>query len=306
MTYNLISNITNGAGLQRDTELLRRMLEAAGHKVTCTMFNESAPTFRPHDVNVFLEVVNPSWVRYAKENWLVPNSEWWGTCWESTVPSFSKVLCKTRDCYDIWQRKVGGRAIYIDFEANDFYQPDIVRQPVFLHLAGKSETKNTAAVMVAWRDFRLPYKLVVSAFKPNIVALCRNIPNVVQVDRFDEQQTIRMMNECQFHIMPSKYEGFGHAIHEALGCKGIVVTTDAPPMRDFSGIQRSLLIPSTKTPRNHLTPFYDVTGAAVAQAVHNAARLYPDQLVAMGDDARTGFLADRDFFRAKFAEVFHA
>lgn len=302
--FNLISNITNGAGLQKDTELLKQMLESYGHQVTCTMFNLSSPTFRKHDVNIFLEVVTPSWFPYADENWLMPNSEWWGQCWEGLVPRFSKVLCKTKDCFEIWKKKVGTRAIYTGFEANDFYQPNVERKPVFLHLAGKSETKNTAAVMEAWKQFNLPYPLIVSAFKENIVRLCQGIPNVTQITRFSDADAQRMLNECRFHIMPSKYEGFGHAIHEALSCKGIVITTDAPPMKDFAGIERRLLIPvAVKKPRPPLTWFYEVTGAAVAAAVHKAAQLYQDEIETIGDAARDGFLLERDEFRRIFREV---
>lgn len=305
MKYNLISNITNGAGLQKDTELLKRMLEAAGHQVTCTMFNEINPTYRRHDVNVFLEVVAVNWMRHADQNWIIPNSEWWGQCWEGLVPQFHKVLCKTKDCLNIWQKKVGNRAIYIGFEANDFYRPEIKRRPIFLHLAGKSETKNTAAVMHAWKQFNLPYRLIVSAFKPSIVALTKGVPNVVQVDRFSDEEAIKVLNECMFHVMPSKNEGFGHAIHEALGCKGIVITTDAPPMNEFTGIEKSLLIPvAKKNPRPPLTWFYEVEPAAIATAVQHAAQLYNDQILQYGEAARQGFLDDREYFRNKFAEVF--
>jgi hypothetical protein len=237
----------------------------------------------------------------------VPNSEWWGHCWEAFVPRFSKVLCKTKDCLAIWQRKVGTRAIFTGFEANDFYQPDVKRLPKFLHLAGKSETKNTAAVIAAWRDYHLPYKLIVSAFKPTIMQQCMNVPNVTLVTRFADDAAQQIMNECQFHIMPSKNEGFGHAIHEALGCKGVVITTDAPPMNEFTGVDKRLLIPvEHKVPRPPLTFFYEVNPGVLANTIHKAAQLAPSVLESIGDDARAGFLSDREFFRTKFEELARA
>lgn len=303
-TFNLISNISNGAGLQKDTALLASMIEAAGHKAYCTMFNAPTPSYRHVDINVFIEVVNPGYIRYGKENWLVPNSEWWGQNWEPCVRNFTKVLCKTRDCYEIWRRKVDGRAVYTGFESNDFYKPEIPRKPMFLHLAGKSETKNTAIVLETWREFKMPYPLLVSAFKDNIVRLCRGVPNVRQIDRLTDEQTVTALNECQFHIMPSKYEGFGHAIHEALGCKGIVITTNAPPMSDFEGIDPQLLAPVCKrTVRPPLTYFYEVSSQGLAAAVHKAAHMTPQQIADSGDRARNGFMQSRDFFRTKFAEV---
>lgn len=305
MRFNLISNITNGAGLQKDTELLRRMLVEAGHAVTCTMFNESNPTFRQHDVNVFLEVVTPAWLRYAGQNWIVPNSEWWYPCWDSVLPNVSRVFLKTKEAHKIWSNKVGaGRCVMLGFEANDFYQPDEPRTRTFLHLAGKSETKNTAAVCAAWRDHNLPYPLIVSAFKPEIMRLCKGVPNLTLVERYTDAQAVRKLNECMFHIMPSKNEGYGHAIHEALSCKGIVITTDAPPMNEFNGVDKRLLIPVEKKVPRLLTHFFEVNPAEVAAACHRAVRLYPDQIEQIGETARAGFLADREAFRAAFAKEF--
>lgn len=303
-TYNLISNITNGAGLQKDTELLARMIEAAGHKATRSMFNATVPSYKHHDVNIFIEVVNHGHFPYAKENWLIPNSEWWGVCWESLVPRFNRVLCKTHDCYEIWKRKVGDRAIFTGFEANDFYRPEIVRKPTFLHLAGKSETKNTAVVMEAWRTHNIPYPLLVSAFKPGIVRMCQGVPNVRQIERLTDAETITALNECQFHIMPSKYEGYGHAIHEALGCKGIVITTGAPPMSEFAGIDPQLLVPVEKRmPRPPLTYFYEVSAVALAGIVYKAAHMTPQQIARAGETARNGFLSERELFRKTFEEL---
>jgi len=304
-TFNLISNITNGAGLQKDTELMASILEKAGHKVSRTMFNATVPTYRHHDINIFLEVVAAEHFRYAKESWLVPNSEWWYQGWESLVPRFSKVLCKTHDCWEIWRRKVGEqRAVYMGFQSNDFYKPEYTRVPTFLHLAGKSETKNTAAVMAAWRNYNIPYPLLVSAFKPEIVKLCRGVQNVRQVDRLTPEETIRALNECQFHIMPSKYEGYGHAIHEALGCRGVVLTTDAPPMNEFGGIWKPLLIPSCgRKPRPPLTWFHEVDPAAIRQVVYKAAQLTTTELQVIGDHARAGFLSDQNFFLNKIQEI---
>lgn len=303
--FTIISNITNGAGLQKDYELLKRMLESYGHKVRGEMFNAGDPTFRRSDVNIFLEVVNPRHIPYAHQNWIVPNSEWWYPEWDRNLNNFNKVICKTKDCLALWSAKVGpAKCVYTGFEANDIYREGVPRKRQFLHLAGKSETKNTATVMAAWRDFKLPYPLIVSAFKPEIVRLTRGVPNVTQVDRFPDVETV--MNESLFHIMPSKNEGFGHAIHEALGCKGVVITTDAPPMNEFSGIHTPLLVPVLRKAPRLMTQFYEVSAQAVAQAVHAAWQLYPDQIEKAGETARQGFLQDREHFRSTFAEVVRA
>lgn len=281
------------------------MLERYGHTVRGEMFNAPDPTFRQCDVNIFLEVINPRHLTHARQNWIVPNSEWWYPEWNQYLNYFSRVLCKTRDCYDLWSRKIGPqKCVYTGFEANDYYAPDVPRVPTFLHLAGKSETKNTAAVMDAWREHHLPYPLIVSAFKPEIVRLTRGVPNVTQVERFPS--VVETMNQCRFHIMPSKNEGFGHAIHEALGCGGVVITTDAPPMNEFVGVDRRFLIPVSQKVSRLMTHFYEVNPMAIAHAVHKAAQTPMDDLLQIGEKARAGFLSERDHFRNKFEEIVRA
>lgn len=309
-TAAIVSNITNGAGLQKDYELLRRMLESYGDwQVYGEMFNAINPTRRYVDVVIFSEVVDVRWVDFAKKAIvLIPNSEWWGNGWDGMLPRVTQVLCKTQDCYRIWCRKVGpNRCVYTGWEAEDLYLPAVKKLPTFLHLAGKSETKNTGAVTAAWRTAKLPYPLIVSAFKPEIKALCHGIPNLRQVDRFTPAEAQHIINECQFHIMPSKYEGFGMAIHEALGCKGVVLTTDAPPMKDFLGVDaRGLLPVHRQMPRNSLTPFYETACSSIAAAAEKMAALPQSEIEAMGEAARIGFISEREFFRRKFYEVMNA
>jgi glycosyltransferase involved in cell wall biosynthesis len=305
-TFNLITNLNNGAGLQRDAELLRGLLESHGHRVIGTMFNDPRPVFKQHDVNIFLEVVTPAWVPYAHENWIIPNSEWWYPTWDYVLPQVNRVLCKTQDCYRLWTKKVPpARCVFIGFESHDLYNPTTPRKPAFLHMAGKSETKNTAAVMEAWKRHSLPYPLTVVAFKPDIVAVCENVPNVTHITRLSDAEVAAYMNEFEFHVMPSKYEGFGHYIHEAIGCGGIVITTDAPPMNEFNGIPKELLIPVERRERRLEAFFNLVHPSQIAAKVHAAARLSPERKAEIHARGREAFLADRAAFRAAMTEVLH-
>lgn len=304
---NVVTNHTNGAGLQKDGELISSLFQKAGHEVRKVQFDSPRiiqDAIPNADLNIFLEVVVPGLMGGAAANWMIPNSEWWfDHAWFQTLTRFTRVLCKTQDCLDIWIRKVGAqRCRMIGFEANDYHMPQITKQPKFLHLAGKSETKNTAAVMDAWRQ-GIPYQITVSAFKPSIMKLCEGVPNVTLVERFPEADIPRIMNEHQFFVMPSKYEGFGMAMHEALSCSGIVITTDAPPMRDFAGIPQELLIISRKREPVRAAFFNHVEPVHVAQAVMKAASLSPARLAELGAQARVGYLKERDYFRKAFAEV---
>lgn len=304
MRFNICSNITNGAGLQKDYELLKGILEAAGHKVHGVPFPNTPLNQPAADVNIFLEVIEHRIMNKANKNWFLPNPEWMEASYNQLLTRFNLILCKTTDSKRIYDAKgLGSRVVYTGFESLDLYRPEIAREPEFLHLAGKSETKNTAPVTEAWKTFHIPYKLTVSAFKDNIVRLCQNIPNVRHVTRFSEEERTREMNRCQFHIMPSKYEGFGHAIHEALGCGGVVITTDAAPMNSFAGIYKPLLIPVTSRMPVRAGVFNLVSARDLFMKVSQAAKLSKECISQISTEARAGFLQERENFRSSFAQV---
>ena len=307
MHFNISTNLNNAAGLQRDYELLRRMLEAAGHTVHGIMFNDYTPIVPLADVTIFIELINPLHISKGSQVWFIPNSEWFFAAWNGTLQYAHKVLCKTRDCYDIWSKKVGAaKCQYIGWEALDLYDPDAGRFSMFLHLAGKSATKNTQAVAEAWRDYKIPYQLTVASWHPHVNHFCKGIPNVTWIERFSENELARAMNEHIFHIMPSEYEGYGFAINEALGCGGIVITVDAPPMNQCTGITTDACIPVFKKEHRLEAPAYRVSPEAIAKAVNRMASLSPDDLLVRHNASRNGFLADRENFRKLFGALINA
>jgi hypothetical protein len=306
-TINLCSNLQNGAGLQRDTELLRRMLESYGHQVQTVMWN-ARHTLPDAHLNIFLEVTNLALVPKAPQNWLIPNSEWYYPQLQDCVlPQMNKILCKTRDACDIWEKKVGpSRVVYIGFESNDLYRPAIKREKIFLHIAGKSETKNSQAVIQAWKQFNIAHPLIFVAYRHDIGQLCQGVRNVRYINHLSDDAVIEYLNTCQFHIMPSKYEGFGHIIHEGLGCGAVVITTNAPPMKDFVGIPQELLVPVERRELLRIAMASLVNPAQIAQRVNDAAALLDERIAEISANARRGFLEEREKFRQLFAGVINS
>jgi hypothetical protein len=294
--FNIVTNLTNGAGLQRDYLMLRAKLEALGHTVNGTQFNDTYPTYRQHDVNIFLEVVNPAHIPYARKQWLVPNSEWWFPEWDRYVPGAALVLCKTPDAFSIWQQRAGSRAVYTGWESNDFYRPEIARKPMFLHMSRNSENKGTEFIAQAWRTHNLPYPLSIVGRKEEVMRQCAGIANVTLLKELTEDLFIQYMNTATFHVAPTRYEGFGMWIHEAIGCGGVVLTTNAPPMNQFNGVARDLLVPVARTQPRLAARFNFVDPNGLAAAVHKAAALPPERIAEISKAARAAFLADNAFF----------
>lgn len=311
---NIITNHTNGAGLQKDSLLLAKFIEERGHTVrkvmhTCEAAKRQSREYRA-DVNFFLELAPPGMLQNAKINVLVPNSEWWcDKTWGHLLyprMRFNVVLCKTLDAFRIWGHKVGkGPCRFIGWEANDYYDPSIPREVSFWHACGKSETKNTAAVVEAWEKHRLPYRLDISAFKECIVAFCKNkeAKNIYWKERWPEGAMPQQMNSHLFHLMPSKYEGYGMAINEGLGCGAVILTTNAPPMNQFSGIPQALTIRVNKVQPVRAAQFNLVDVDDIARAAHQAANMPTEELQRLSIEARQGYLKDRLYFRAALPKV---
>jgi hypothetical protein len=279
MRFNLISNITNGVGLQQDFELLRSALEDRGHTVQGVQFNQKPLLVKPADVNVFLEVVTPQIFAAAPQQWAVPNPEWWFTGWDAACV-WTKVLAKTRDCERIFREKVGDRCQYLGWLARDLYDASVPRERKFLHLTGKSRFKNTHAVIEGCQRAGVPVTIIGDHSAPSR-------------RRISDEELIQVMNSHFCHIMPSAYEGYGHVLHEALGVGQIVITTEAPPMNE---IAPSILVPSAGSTPHHFGQLHRVKPSSIAQAVRVVQALSEAEVTQYQTRGRAQFQQDQQAF----------
>lgn len=271
MRFNIISNLANGVGLQRDFIQLQHELQSRGHTVKGVQFNAKPFMIYPADVNIFDEVVNPLAFKAAPVQWVMPHPEWWFTGWDQY--HFDKVLAKTRDCERIFKAKVGNRCQFLGWLARDLYQPEVQRERKFLHVAGKSRMKNTDAVILGCQHAGVPLTVI-----SEYVGTMRR--------RVTDQELAVLMNSHFCHVMPSQYEGYGHVLHEARGAGQIVITTAAPPMNELTP---AILVPSESTSRHHEGVLHKVSALGVAKAVQQVLAMTPDAIRDYRDLARSKF-----------------
>lgn len=263
------------------------------------------------DVNIFLEVIASALFPMAKQQWVIPNQEWFAP-WDNDniMKSVDKILCKTHDAVRIFSEMYGPeRCRHIGFESHDLYDPSVPRQRKFMHLAGQSRYKNSAAVAYAFGKFfddtdaDVRKELIFVGAYPEEIQFAIGHKNVTYIQRATPADLKRMMNECLFHIIPSGAEGWGHAIHEGLSTGNIVITTDFPPMNEFDGIARDFLVPYQRHIQE-LAARRAMCGALEVKAViENVWKAKPERLVEIGSHAREAFLIQRESFRIEFKKV---
>ena len=317
MRFNLVSNTDNGVGLEQDCQLVKRLLVSWGHSVELVHFKRIDAGCPRADINIFLETLASAMFPFAKQNWLIPNQEWFCK-WDNDgiMPRIDKILCKTQDAVRIFKAlypDYQNRVQYIGFESQDLYDPTVPRKRTFLHIAGQSRYKNSAAVSYAFAKFfddpsdkdNHAYLTFVGAY-PEEVQLARDHKNVTYIQRASPAELKRLTNENIFAIVPSGAEGWGHVLHEAVGCGATVITTDFPPMNEIDGVCRDLLVPYQRT-TPELAAQRAFVGALEVKTIVEKARKFSDARIAeIHTEARAAFLRQRENFRAAFKAIVEA
>lgn len=278
MRFNLVSNIVNGAGLQKDYEILRTELLRRGHQVNGIQFNDPVGIVKS-DVNVFLETVRSELFQYAEQQWVVPNPEWWGADWFNF--KFDKVLVKTHDGERIFKEKFGDCCKYLGWKTSDMYVPQIKREKKFLHVSGKSSFKNTTAILDAHKLIKFPLTIISSLVKGART-------------KVSDSELIMLMNNHQFNLMPSAYEGYGHSLHEAFGVGAVVITTDAPPMNELAP---AILVKGEEWKKYNSGQLYKVSAKSVALGIEMALGLSDEDIAEIRQMARDNFVLDEQKFQ---------
>lgn len=283
----------NGVGLTVDMDLLESMLTSAGYRVGRVDWR--ARNMARVDVAMFLELWNPSLLRYAAKSVGIFNLEWFQSSWVRDLPRVTQLWAKSIEAHNVFTQRLRLRtSTHTGFMSRDFNDPTIPRRRTALHLRGHSDFKNTEAVLSAWsRHPDLPPLTVISGVHLDAP------PHVRVLGRLSEGELRAELNAATFHICPSRAEGWGHYITEALSVGGVVVTTNASPMNEHVEYGWGALVPPKRVSPRGLAHMYGIDPEALATAVRRVAALPDTQLDAMRSRARAHFEARN----ARFQEI---
>lgn len=291
MKINLVSR-DNGVGLSKDMALLESILTPAGHDVVRVPWRDKA--MRPCDVAVFLELFNPALYRYARASVGVFNLEWFPSRWRPYLPRFRQLWAKSLEAYETYGRWRLPNRHHTGFLSRDLLDPAVPRELSCVHLAGHSTLKNTEAVLEAWRRAPdLPPLTLITSHDYDVPDGVRVLNGYVP-----EAQVVAELNRAAIHLCPSRAEGWGHYLTEALTTQAVVVTTDGSPMNEHVLASHGILVPPAAIGRRHYAADHLVDPAAIIDAVRCAAALPDDERARMGQAARAHVLARNARFTA--------
>lgn len=219
------------------------------------------------DLNIFLEELVPSQFCLARRNVWIPNQEWMPRRWQRHLRSLDGIWVKTRYAEQIF-KQFSPSVEYVGFSSFDRYEPSVAKEPrTFLHVAGRSRQKGTAAVLEAWqRNPQWPRLVVIqNPVRAQAVA----ISNVdYRPIRLDDDALRLLQNRSEVHLYPSEAEGFGHVLCESMGLGAIVLSTDAPPMNELVTNDRGILVAYDRTSKQGLGTNYHASVAAIEAGVN--------------------------------------
>jgi len=325
----------NGGGLSRDIEILANALRDSEFTVTLNglplaqapvrrqrivhraanllgaALHHRQLTAAPYAINIFLEDINPLYYRYARANVFIPNPEWFKRHQRAFLGGIDTVLCKTRSAQATFDA-LGARTRWISFTSEDRLDALANRAgpPEALHVAGRSWQKGTQALVDAWRRHpEWPRLTIVQNARtysqmPVKPVDAPNIRHILQ--RLDDAALKALQNSIAIHLCPSEAEGFGHCIAEAMSCRAVTLTTDAPPMNELVTPERGVLVKYHRMRAQRAGANYYVDPADLERQI--AALLQMDEATKqrLGQQARAWFDANDRAFRTQLVDALAA
>lgn len=286
MKIVIATNHDNGKGLQADAYLLRRALEERGRQVLFA-HTERDKTAPPCDLIIFLETVRPGMFPASSRRWVMPNLEWWNP--DLDLTPFEKILCKTRDCFDFFRAKTD-RAVFTGWLSEEVSNQPKERK--VLHVAGGSSAKGTAAVIEAWRrNPDLPPLEVVSSVWRGAT------PRRVQVHRQLPDHALKLRQGAfALHLQPSEYEGFGHAIREAMSAGGILLVPEKGPLGEIASAIKIPVSEQKPSPHGRAALASFVKPEEIAQAVRLAMTMQDSEIKELSEKTQAEWQAGQRYF----------
>ena len=239
MRINIVSTHRNQTGLSQDADLLQGIWFSADDTVKFRRILNAQPECPEAEMNVFLEVLNPSLFTYAARNVLIPNPEWTYKTWIPYLASLDEIWCKTQEAVEIF-KDLHPNVKYIGWTSIAKGIPEKKNFHKALVLTGKNIYRHPQLIVDAYalavaKDMKLPELHIVY----DGTRLRVDVPEVLSSKIVLHSSTLKqgeydlLVQECGLAICCSGAEGFGHAVNEAASTGSVLLLNDILPFTEF-------------------------------------------------------------------------
>lgn len=299
---------TNRVGMDRDVRLLLDAFATFRERPDFSHYRSIGPHHGfigrrdPHAWILFLERVTARWLRRAGHYLLIPNQERYARRLVPLLTRIDHILCKTLHAQEIFAA-LHPSVHFIGFTSADRMQPDILPDyDRFFHLAGGSALKGTQVLLDLWaRHPEWPELTLVQHRGAVPAGIPANVSHVYRYLPDDELKALQ--NTCGVHLCPSRSEGWGHSIVEAMSCRALTITTDGPPMNELVRPDRGVLVPWYRTEPRKLGFNYDVDPACLERTIMETISRPASDKQTIGNVARRWFEENDRAFRGNLKRI---
>ena len=236
-----------GTGLSQDVNIMRGLLTAIFDKnIEISLVQYVQPQCNEADVNVFIEVMNPSLLAYAAKNIWIPNHESTYKSWIPYLHMVNEIWTKTTEATNIFKSLTPTPVRYIGWTSLNKETPSKKNYYKAIVPLGKNIHREITPILHAYQKIkyvnpslysRLPVLNVVYEPKRITIDLPREISDrIVLHTTLKDKEYDELLKECGLCICLSKAEGFGHAVNEAMssGCN-LILSSILPFTKDVAG-----------------------------------------------------------------------
>ncbi|MEI6264462.1 MAG: glycosyltransferase [Sphingobacteriia bacterium] len=245
---------------------------------------------------IFLENIPNVWLGLSSKIIFIPNQEWMRKNTLSQLAACNEIWCKSEYAKNIFSHFFDN-CKYIGFISKDMYLTNVQKNySSFIHIAGRSHLKGTEAILKLWKKHpEFPSLTIVSTNKN--WKKDHPLPNVIFITHFiDSNQLKNEMNQNGIHLCISEAEGFGLYIAEALSCKSVIITTNAPPMNELVNDHTGVLVNTIGSEKHGFGERFYIDQKDLEEKVLSVLAFNEAKKAAIGEAARTSFLEKKSAF----------
>jgi len=271
MRVNIISNNRNQTGLSLDVDVLQGVWHIIHPEATFNRVHHSHPECPEAEVNIFLEMLNPSLFTYAGTNIWIPNPEWTYKTWQPYFSQLDQIWCKTDHSVSIFRpfnrntKYIGWTSIAKGIPASKDYGKAIV-------LAGKNVFRHPQIVVDAYRlvqdaSFLPDLHIVYDGTRMN-VAVPLELSHKIKLysSTMYEKDYNDLLQSCGLAICVSAAEGFGHAVNEAASTGCNLILSEIEPFIEL-GYDATWVPAHKEIPSDRVDTLYKFRVADVLKAL---------------------------------------